>query len=293
MAFHNPFTDEEMDAAAAVPMTDDILLHALRIGTGSLGKFADEIMKPILDGLIGWTDRDKAIGMTFYRLLAGLKTCNKLTDPFDFQTTAGTTRTIFELCVDLILLTDNLIVDGVDKFHAFTRAARFSAAYLSVQFYEAHPELKDDDTAAERYRLVQTPGLQTEIESLCKRLWNKHKAPEHWSGLRWSEQVELLPVDFQERFQRWHQMLAWQIHGGGAGVGGLSPRAFLAVETACREFIKAVVPVAFKKVSVELHMHQAKPEFFDYLDFIVKKVETLAYIDAALQSIGRPGKFAA
>ena len=61
----------------------------------------------------------------------------------------------------------------------------------------------------------------------------------------------------------------------------------------CREFIKAIVPTAFRKVGVELHMHRGKPEFFDYLDFVVTKIETLAYIDACLQSLGRPPKFAA
>jgi hypothetical protein len=83
---------------------------------------------------------------------------------------------------------------------------------------------------------------------------------------------------------------AWLIHGGGAGVGGLSPRSIRAIEVLCREKVKALVPEAYRLVAVEMHMHRALPNFFDELYRVKNRVEVYAAIDARLQSIGRPSK---
>ena len=288
-----PFTDEELTAAAAVPMTDEILYHALRIGTQALSEFGHMVMAPVFSSQLALTDRETAIGMTFYRLLASVHTLSDLRQPYQFQAVSGQTRLIFELCVDLYLLTRNRIADGVQKFHGFTRAARFSAAYKTVEFYKQHPELEDPGDAEERRRLVETPGKRGEIEALCQTLWGTHKAPEHWSGLRWSAQLQLVGPEVEEWYVQWSSLHAWLIHGGGAGVGGLSPRAFRSIEVLCREKVMSLVPEAYRLVAVEMHMHKALPNFFDELDRVKTRVEVYAAIDAKLQSVGRPSKLVA
>jgi hypothetical protein len=166
----------------------------------------------------------------------------------------------------------------------------FSAAYKTVEFYKQHPELEDAGDAEERRKLVETPGKKDEIEALCKKLWGTHKAPEHWSGLRWSEQLGLVDPEVHEWYIQWSSLHAWLIHGGGAGVGGLSPRAFRSIEVLCREKVKALVPEAYRLVAVEMHLHKALPNFFDELHRVRDRVEVYAAIDAQLQSIGRPSK---
>ena len=285
-----PFTDEELAAAAAVPMTDEILYHALRNGTQALSEFGHTVMEPVFRSQLSLTDRETAIGMTFYRLLAAVRTLSDLRQPYQFQAISGETRLIFELCVDIHLLTRRKIANDVEKFHGFTRAARFSAAYKTVEFYKSHPDLEDEGDAEERRKLVETPGKKDEIEALCKGLWGTHKAPEHWSGLRWSAQLELLDPAVHEWYIQWSGLHAWLIHGGGAGVGGLSPRSFRSIEVLCREKVKALVPETYRLVAVEMHMHKALPNFFDELDRVKHRVEIYAAIDAQLQSIGRPSK---
>ena len=204
-----PFTDEEWNAAVAVPMTDEILYHALRIGTQALSEFGHTVMEPVFRGQLGLTERETAIGMTFYRLLAAVRTLSDLRQPYHFQAVSGQTRLIFELCVDIHLLAKNKIADGVEKFHGFTLAARFSAAYKTVQFYKVHPGLEDPGDAEERRNLVHTPGKKDEIEKLCDKLWGTHRAPEHWSGLRWSAQLELLDPEIYEWYVQWSGLHAW------------------------------------------------------------------------------------
>ena len=43
-----PFTEEELTAAAAVRVTDEILYHALRIGTQALSEFAYSVMEGLV-----------------------------------------------------------------------------------------------------------------------------------------------------------------------------------------------------------------------------------------------------
>jgi hypothetical protein len=288
-----PFTDEELTTADTVPLTADILYHALRIGTQALSEFGHLVMEPVFRSQLELTDRETAIGMTFYRLLAAVHTLSDLRRPYQFQAISGQTRLIFELCVDIHLLAKKKIINDVEKFHGFTRAARFSAAYKTIEFYKLHPELEDPGDAEERRALVETPGKKDEIEALCERLWNTHKAPEHWSGLRWSEQLKLLEPEIHEWYVQWSSLHAWFIHGGGAGVGGLPPQAFQAVEVICREKVKSIVPEAYRLVAVEMHMHRALPNFFDELDRVKNKVALYAAVDAKLQSIGRPSKLEA
>ena len=283
-----PFNDEELTAAESVPLTDEIFLQALRLGTQALSEFGEAVMVPVLSSQLGLTDRESAIGMTFYRLLAAVRTLSDLRQTYQLQAMAGQTRTIFELCVDINLLAGNRIADGVENFHGFTRAARFSAAYKTVAFSKRHPELEDPGDAEERRKLVETPGKQQEIETLCQKLWTLHKAPEHWSGLRWSQQLELLDPEIEESYSHWSQLQAWLAHGGGAGVGGLSPRAFISIEVICRKTVKMLIPETYRLVAVEMHMHRALPNFFDELHRVKDRVEVYAAIDAKLQSLGRP-----
>jgi hypothetical protein len=292
MGFPFPFTDEEMSAAQTVPLTDTILMYALRTGTQAFSEFGHSVMEPVFRGQIGLSDRETAFGMTFYRLLAAIRTLSDLRQPYHFQAIAGQTRLISELCVDVELLASNRIPEAIEKFHGFTRAARFSAAFKTVIFYSQHPALEDPGDAEERRGLVETEGKKKEIEALCSGLWGSHKPPEHWSGLRWSEQMQLLGPETEERYVQWSPVYAWLIHGGGAAVGGLSAKSFQAIEVICRQTVKDIVPETYRLVAVEMHMHRALPDFFEELDRVKQKVEVFAAIDAKLQSLGRPSKLA-
>src|SRR6185295_10676044 len=126
------------------------LYFALRIGTQALSEFGHTVMEPVFGSQLALTDRETAVGLTFYRLLGAIHTLSDLRQPYQFQAISGETRLIFELCVDVHLLAKKMIADDVEKFHGFTREARFSAAYKTVEFYKRHPELEDLGDAEER-----------------------------------------------------------------------------------------------------------------------------------------------
>jgi hypothetical protein len=289
--FDPPFTEEEI-AEVASPPSDEVIILALRSGTKALHEFAETVMEPMFRGALSLTDYENAVGVTFYRMLHLLRTLGVLNDARDFQTVATCARTIFELCVDVHLLCGEQLVDrAADKFHAFTRAARFYAAGDMVKFYDANPSL-EHSTAKEYRRLIGNKVEGTAVLSLCQELWNRPKAPAHWSGLRWSEQVKRMPAGMQATYARRHQLLAWNAHGGAAAVGGMSSRAiFCSMEVISREIVRDTAPEALRLIAVKMHMHRAKPDFFEVLDFVVERVATWVVIDAKRVLRGYPSKF--
>jgi hypothetical protein len=290
---HSPFSDEEIELAKQVPMTKAILLHSQRIGTAALGRFALTVMEPVVATVMGLSDRDRAVCMTFYRISGALRTLADLREGYQFQTIAATTRLLLELAIDIELLTSDRTSESAERFHGFTRAARFSAARTFVRFYTDHPQLPYPRDAQAQRDLVSDDAREAEITELCQKLWDQNGPPNHWSGLRWSEQSARVSLPLQAHYVRWQSFFAWQIHGGGAGVADLSAEALQAIEVLCREVVRGILPDTFRRIGVELYMHRAIPDFFDQLEFARHWSEVFASVDAALQTLGRPSKFAA
>src|SRR3954452_743225 len=61
MPYINPFTDEELSAAARVPLTREILLHGQRIGTAALSQFGFQVMERVFQRQLSLTDRETVI----------------------------------------------------------------------------------------------------------------------------------------------------------------------------------------------------------------------------------------
>jgi hypothetical protein len=288
----HPFTNAEMAIASSVPLTQDDLFHANRACTIELAGFMYETVVPMLGTLLNPTSRELAVATLAYRLCGLVRTAGELAEPHQFQTIAGTARSIYELCVDIELLRDGAVADSVAKFHAFTRAARFSAAFVLCKFYTTHPNLDGKAKAVEQKKLVETPGKEAEMTQLCQTMWNRPSPPRHWSGRNFKEQGVLLGPLWEERHLKLSGLLGWQVHGGGAGVQSLSSDAIRTIELISRELIKEVVPQALHTLANELHLNEAYPGFTERLTFTCEFIETYAAIDRQLQKAGYPSKFA-
>lgn len=292
MAHNIPFTDEELTLAQSIPSTKEHEFHAYRACTVELGRFLYEEIVPVLSTLIQPNSREIAVATMAYRLCGLVKAAGDLIHPYQFQSVASTARAIYEVCVDLELLCTDKVGNAVNKFHGFTRASRFDAARQMCDFYERNPTLDGPDKAVERKRLAKTPGESEEIEALCQELWKRSRPPLHWSGHNMRAQCVLLGPTWEERHLKLAPLLGWQIHGGAAGVAGLSQEAISAIEVIARQVIKDSVPQSARHIANELHIGQAVPHLFERLEFTCEYVETYAFIDAKLQSAGKPSKFA-
>jgi hypothetical protein len=235
-------------------------------------------MEPIIGGLVApHTDVELALSTTCLRLSAYTRTAAELIQPHQFQSVASCARSIFELCLDVHLLTDSGIVSApVDKFHEFTRLSRFRSATRMAAFYDAHPEL-EDRTGQSRV-FLQTPDLEISIEQAAKRLWGVRKKgkgirPDHWSGLNLEERANRCGLLYEEAYSRLIGWLNWYVHGGASGTGGMSTEGLRSLELVSRDLIGRFVPEAYRRVGVALHLHHAMPDFSVTLMALVTKVE--------------------
>jgi hypothetical protein len=71
------FMHEELQQAASVPLTDAILLHAMRLGTQAFAEFGRVVIRPAIEMLLQVTEREEVFGLTFYRLLASVQTLSE------------------------------------------------------------------------------------------------------------------------------------------------------------------------------------------------------------------------
>lgn len=291
MRIEDFFSEEELSAAISVDTSSRLLLTALRSGTRHLLEFGRTKMTPVFVTLVAnKTDLESALGTCYYRMIGCLEAMCQLEDPRFFQALSGSARTIVELAMDVTLLCGPRPLEhAVARFHGFTRAARFEAASKTAKFYDKHPELEEPSFAADR-RAFATSEHATEIEVLCQRLWGQARAPHHWSGMNWTQVAERSTPELAEIHAQWFALMAWHVHGGAAGVGGISTDGFAGMEVLSREIVRDSVPEAFRLIGNALHMHRAVPRFFEDLHFVRDYVETLALVDAKLVSLGRRSK---
>ncbi len=52
------------------------------------------------------------------------------------------------------------------------------------------------------------------------------------------------------------------------------------------------MPWAYRDLGVEMHLHRTIPDFAVELENVIHEMEIATVIDACLQSLGRPSKFA-
>jgi hypothetical protein len=79
--------------------------------------------------------------------------------------------------VDIHLLAKRKIPDDVDKFHGFTRVARFSAAYKTVEFYKRHPELETLEMPKSGAGWSRRLERRTRLKHYAKRCGARIKLP--------------------------------------------------------------------------------------------------------------------
>jgi hypothetical protein len=108
-------------------------------GVSALQVFSEFYLRPLLQGLVGTTARERAFLGLYYRMAAYLASVRKLDAPIHFQSIAAAARSVFELGLDIALLGADATNQSVDRLAAFTRVERYRLARKLVDFYATRP----------------------------------------------------------------------------------------------------------------------------------------------------------
>jgi hypothetical protein len=195
-------------------------------GTAAAAQFAEEMMVPVLHGQIGLSPREQAITGTYYRMYSWMKTLATLNDTVHYQAVASAARTLFELLLDLKLLTEDASGEQIKRFLAFPEIEKFRVAKRMTEFREANPPLADVDPTPMR-NFLDEPGRAKKIDLLRSEYYGTDKEgkpirPPHWSGKNVEQRARKAGKQYESWYVELYSWLSWHLHSGSVGYEGLS-----------------------------------------------------------------------
>lgn len=221
----------------------------------------EEHLIPILSNQINQSDSEAAKLGTFYRLFLLTKGILALNDRQHFQLVMAAMRTIFELLVDLRLLSLEPSAKYVSMYTKYADVARFHTADKLAEFAiktnaQNSVRLLGIDLAKS---VAADHARRVKVEGIVRNLWGETKNkipnyPQHWSGMDLRKRSKLLGEYYEVLYLQIYSFASWYTHSGPAGYAGVDPdglgRIFgIAVETS-----RLMLIDAFKLIVNEFHL---------------------------------------
>lgn len=140
----------------------------------------------VVDCQLDKSSLEVAVQGTFYRAHAVAASLTRLNHIVDFSVAAICCRTIYELWLDLRVLTNpERFPDAVEKYHAFPEVQRYRAATRILDLENKFPELRGFGIFAseQRQEFIDRSGKKDEVEDKVKKLWGVKKCGKLNCGL--------------------------------------------------------------------------------------------------------------
>jgi hypothetical protein len=186
-----------------------------------LGEYCRANLHPLL--VPGRNPRCDAFRILQARITSLLISLSQLNHPVHAQAVAATSRTVFELSLDIQLLHRNVYNDGLDRFLLFTEVERLRSATKLVEYDAGHPGEIERDLDAER-QFIAANGQR--LRPAAERMWNLRPGrwPKHWSGEDTRRRAARLGSE--HLYMLFYPTLSWYVHPGAVGFGGMPLDAF-------------------------------------------------------------------
>lgn len=202
-------------------------VEAFLDGTRHCAKFAEEMIIPPLRGQLNLRVREQAVTGTYYRMYAWMKTLAVLNDAVHYQAVASAARTLFELLLDLKILTEDTTGDAISRFLAFPELEKFRVATKVTEFREANPGLADVGPAPMR-AFLDEPGRADRVNLQRSTYYGVDKKkgkpihPRHWTGKDIAQRARDAGKQYESWYNELYSGLSWHMHSGSVGYEGLS-----------------------------------------------------------------------
>ena len=239
---------------------------AFYTGTTHTCKFIEEFILPRLQGQLNITRREGVILNLYYRIFLYAEAASILNKVRSFQSVASAARSIFELTIDLKLITSNKIKDAVEKYYTFTIIEKSRAAEIAVDIKSS--QIIDSEIQS---RYLKGEGSKSNVEALKIKYWgtdknNKPKRIKHWSGVDLENRVNLLGQNEQEFYKETYPNLSWYLHSAsGAGFINFNADGYMAVYGHSQRLIHLLLLEATLIIGKEFHLDKAEANFKTWL----------------------------
>lgn len=270
----------------------DDLINAYVSGMKKAVDFVQSKIVPVLNGLIELSDRESAILGIFYRVHVLGSSQTRLNNSKDFNAVAINCRTLFELLLDLKLLSAKGSTDtDIKRFHAFPKFDRFKAAKRLSKFQTKNPGV-ESEVLLDKLRQDFLSNIdEDEIESQVGSLWGVKKngksiLPIHWSGMNIRERAEHFGAIYIQKYLEIFWWLSSYVHSGSSAYAGLSAKVLEVVYGVSLDISRKIYLESLIICSKTFFLFQAIKDFSQIVEFI-RNAPKKILIDYALDTVSK------
>jgi hypothetical protein len=129
-----------------------------------VAQFIDKEVRPSLENAVAMDPSMLHVHGLFLRVIAWLRTVDKLRHPGDFQAAATAARTLFEVAVDLTLLDFDRKTQPLAKLLAWERSAKLKHAVSLLDYISRQPakERPPEADAMEGFVLDERASIEAD-----------------------------------------------------------------------------------------------------------------------------------
>jgi hypothetical protein len=127
---------------------------------------------------------------------------------------AGCLRAVYEIFLDINLLSKDIINNGVERFFSFEETHRFRMAKNSLQLHKEFNHLTQNQIESMKPVLHCGERVNHIIQLWGKPKKGKPKPPSHWTGKPVIERAKDLGREFVRIYQHIYHYCNWSIHSG-------------------------------------------------------------------------------
>jgi hypothetical protein len=251
------------------------LINAIVIGMKEAVDFVQSKVIPILQDQMKLSDRESAILGTFYRVHLLCSSQTRLNNLKDFNAVAINCRTVFELLLDLKLLSaEDCSDEDIKKFDAFPEIDKFRSAQKLLNFQTNNPGLESRTIIDNKFRQVYLSNIdKNKITKTVKMFWGVNKKgepkwPRHWSGLSIRDRAEKLGAISVQEYLEVYWMLSINAHSGSAPYFGLSEETLESVYGTCMDKSRKMYLESLEICSKVFSLYQGMDNLFQAIEII-------------------------
>jgi Family of unknown function (DUF5677) len=189
----------------------------------SIHEYSISEIKGVLGTLISPSLEEQCYVALYYRTWCDVESLLALKNIQHFQALGMLARALYELSVDLELITK--VENAPNKMGHFTDIEKLRGCKQMAEFAKKNP-LTELAKADWQDQYVQMNEVR--IEKATAALWPgvEMRKLTHWSGLSLRRRVFLLDTAQQEMYEFYYRQLSWNVHSGLEGVIDLDASKF-------------------------------------------------------------------
>lgn len=163
-------------------------------------------IRNVVMGVLNPSLRERYLTLNYHRAAINVELLLTLRDTRQFQAIALLARSIFELAVEIKLISLNS--DAAEKIEALTRIEKLRHSKKILEFKKAYPDVLVATKSVEEFIGANERSIMAEQAAI----WPGVKEVTHWMMKKLPRRVELLGDPFRKMYEIYVSVRSWHLH---------------------------------------------------------------------------------